>query len=57
MYVFCSQLLESQMKIKEQQVMELEVQAQQLAQKEPDQVEEIERRKAIVAERSVWKLL
>ncbi|XP_041353644.1 spectrin beta chain-like isoform X2 [Gigantopelta aegis] len=44
-------LLESQMKIKEQQVMELEVQAQQLAQKEPDQVEEIERRKAIVAER------
>lgn len=49
------QQLENQLKMKEQQVQELEVQADHLRRIEPDKVDEIEKRRALVAERSVSK--
>lgn len=48
------QQLESQMKMKEMQVNELETQASHLCRIEPDHVDEIEARRALVAER--WGL-
>ena len=47
------QQLENQLKMKEQQVQELESQADHLRRIEPDKVDDIEKRRALVAERSV----
>ena len=48
--------MENQLRMKEQQVNALESQADHLRKMEPEKIEEIERRRAIVAERSVLLL-
>lgn len=48
---FLWQQLENQMKMKEQQVQELEVQADHLRRIEPERVDDIDSRRALVAER------
>lgn len=52
-FIYCLQLLESQMKMKEQQVTELDEQAVILRKIDPKQEAIIEKRKALVAERYV----
>ena len=51
--VFCLQILESELKIKQQQVSELETQASHLKEIDPEKEEVIRAKKVVVEERFV----